>query len=368
MLRKLITNYQFAGTSMQQQSRPLLPLSMFSLILFVALGLCSPDLYAQSQAHKRQIPVVTEKVKQQSLSASVNAISNLKAKQSIMLAPQIAGFINKIAVSDNQQVKQGQLLFTLESAQAQAKFDEAYAYLTEAKRKLDEYKTLLTSNAITQNDIDSQQAELAIAQARLNAAQGNLNDHHIRAPFAGTIGLIDFSIGQRVNAGEQLLSLDNLQQLYLDLPIAEQHLANIAIGMDVSADSKAWPNNKFYGKITAISPRINAQSLNLNVRVLLQNKQLKLLPGMLMSANIALPETSQLVIPIQALEYSGSKRYVYLIDNQQIAKRTEVMLGARIDNKVLINQGLTKNDEIVVQGLVNMRDGIKVKVLELEKN
>lgn len=84
-----------------------------------------------------------------------------------------------------------------------------------------------------------------------------------------------------------------------------------------------------------------------------------------MSANLTFPAVLEPVIPVQALEYSGTKRYVYVVDEHQMAKRTQVTLGARIQDEVLISEGVNVGDRIVVQGLVNMRDGLKVDDLSI---
>ena len=115
--------------------------------------------------------------------------------------------------------------------------------------------------------------------------------------------------------------------------------------------------------MTAIDSRVNQDTLNLRVRVQFDNPQHHLKPGMMMSATLAFPSVSEPVIPVQALEYSGTNRFVYVVGEDGIAKRTKVILGARIDNEVLITDGLTIGDKVVVQGLVNMRDGLMVEDL-----
>lgn len=342
---------------------------LLPLLLFVIMTGCSysPLLSAQNEtAQKRERPAIsvyTDVVAYHQVAQSLSLIGKLQSQQFVNIATEVSGKVQVIDVSANQEVKKGQLLFQLDDAQAQAALLEANAYFFDESRKLREFAKLVKSNAVTQTAMDGQSAAVDIAQARLNAAQAQVDRHYLRAPFAGTIGLIDFSPGKMVSMGSELLTLDNLALMRLDLQVPERYLSMLSKGMQVSATSSAWPGTVFYGKLIATDSRIDPDTLNLRVRVQFNNPDHKLKPGMMMSARMAFPAVNAPVIPVQALEYSGTKRYVYLVNEQGIAKRTEVTLGARVKNLVLIEKGVAIGDKIVVQGLVNMRDGVKVKDL-----
>jgi RND family efflux transporter MFP subunit len=151
--------------------------------------------------------------------------------------------------------------------------------------------------------------------------------------------------------------------MQMDLQVPERYLSQLSKGMKVTATTAAWPDKVFDGEVVAIDSRINQETLNLRVRVHFTNSAKDLKPGMLVSADMDFPAIEAPIIPVQALEYSGTKRYVYVIDEQNKAKRTQVFLGARVDNLVVIEQGLSIGDKIVVQGIVNMRDGVQVSEL-----
>ncbi|MEI6858601.1 MAG: efflux RND transporter periplasmic adaptor subunit [Shewanella sp.] len=308
----------------------------------------------------RVVPVITTVVEQHLLSQTISLIGKLHAEQSVYISPEVAGKIKAIHVSANQKIHAGQLLIQLEDAKPQASVSEAKAYLNDEKRKLKEYLKLISRNAITQTEIDAQTANVDIAIARLESAQAELEYHYIKAPFSGTAGLLDFSLGAMVTAGSELLSLDNLTSMRVDLQVSENYLSMLSVGMVVVATNRAWPDSTFTGRVVAIDPRINEETLNLKVRVNFDNTDHKLKPGMMMSASLSFPAVSEPVISVQAIEYSGSKRFVYVIGENQLAKRTQVTLGARIEDEVLITEGLSVGDRVVVQGLINMRDGLRV--------
>jgi len=344
------------------------------IFTIVIVGLCAAGIYRwqtsapeQAAPHNekdRAIPVVTAEVADKELASDIKLVGKLSAEHSVYIAPQVAGKVETIAVRSNQQVVAGQLLVALEDAKAAAAVMEAEAYLADEKRKLGEYEKLAHSDAITQTEIDAQRASVDIASARLASAKADLSYHHIKAPFNGIVGLVDFSRGKMVSQGDTLLSLDDLSLLRLDLQVPEAHLSQLSLGMEVSATSGAWPGEQFPGKVVAIDPRINEETLNVRTRVQFENPHNKLRPGMMLEAVMSFPPVHQPVIPVQALEYSGTKRFVYKVDDKQIAHRTEVHLGARVDNLVLITDGLQAGDQIVVQGLVNIRDGVHVKLLQ----
>ena len=307
--------------------------------------------------------VVTEQVQTHQVSQSLVLVGKLNAEQAVTISPEVSGKVDVIAVTANQVVREGQLLIQLDDDKAKAAVAEAKAYLKDEQRKLKEFERLVKRNAITQTEIDAQEASVDIAQARLDAANAELNDLHIRAPFTGTVGFIDFSRGKMVSAGAELLSLDDLSVMRLDLQVPERYLSQLSKGMKVTATTAAWQGQSFNGEVVGIDSRINLETLNLRVRIHFSNPEQQLKPGMLVSAEMDFPAIEAPIIPVQALEYSGTKRFVYLVDEDGIATRTEVTLGARVDNQVVIEQGLSIGDKIVVQGIVNMRDGVAVTEL-----
>lgn len=311
----------------------------------------------------RQIPVTVGEVMSHPVAQSLSLVGKLEAQRSVNIATQVTARVDRIVVGVNNKVQKGELLLQLDDARGQATYAEALAYFNDEKRKLGEFKRLANRGAITQTEIDAQLASVNIAEARLQAAKADLDDHAILAPFAGTVGLIDFSEGHMLNVGSELFSLDDLSSMRLDIQVPEQYLSFLSTGMTVKATSQAWPDREFSGEIQAIDSRVQADSLNIRIRVIFDNSDGKLKPGMLMAANIGFVPQEAAVIPVQALEYSGTKRFVYLVDTVGKAHRTEVTLGARVDNEVVIESGIAVGDRIVVQGLVNMRDGVQVNDL-----
>ncbi|MGV2990652.1 efflux RND transporter periplasmic adaptor subunit [Vibrio sp. E150_011] len=339
-----------------------------TIIGLLALSILSASSasYAKRGPGAQAISVVTETVAIHQVSQSLSLVGKLEADQSVVMASEVSGIVDEIHVTANEKVPQGQVLILLNDDKARASVAEAKAYLRDEKRILTEFQRLASSNAITKTEIDAQKTSVDIANARLDAANASLNDLHIEAPFSGTVGLIDFSRGKLVNVGTELLTLDDLSVMQLDLQVPEHYLSMLEKGMAVTAKTSAWGNRLFEGEVVAVDTRVNQETLNLRVRIHFQNQENRLKPGMLAQANMAFPPIEAPIIPVQALEYSGTKRFVYVIDENNKAHRTEVFLGARVGNQVVIEQGVEIGQRIVVQGIVNMRDGSSVQEVKAE--
>ena len=360
-----LVNYVHSLNSIIKISHSMNQTKSIALAVLLACTLSTPS-YAKRPTSNESVAVVAEEVATHEISQSLSLIGKLEAAESVIISPEVSGKVDRIAIKANQTVKKGQLLIQLNDDKAKAVIKEAQAYLHDEQRKLKEFQRLSKKNAITQTEIDGQKASVNIAQARLEAANAELRDLHISAPFAGTVGFIDFSLGKMVSVGSELLTLDNLSLMQLDLQVPERYLSMLSTGMKVDAKSQAWGDLEFSGEVVGIDSRINAETLNLRIRIDFPNKELKMKPGMLMAATLDFPAINAPIIPVQALEYSGTKRYVYVIGDDNKVIRTEVILGARVENRVVIEKGLDIGQDIVVQGLVNMRDGVTVKMISTD--
>ncbi|GAD81284.1 efflux RND transporter periplasmic adaptor subunit [Vibrio ezurae] len=329
-------------------------------VLLIGALFCTPS-FANKPKAPSHVAVTTQEVGVHHISQTLALVGKLQASQSVIIAPEVSGTIERIAVRTNQSVRKGQVLIELSKDKSSATVAEAQAYLNDEQRKLNEFERLRKSAAITLTEIEGQKASVDIAKARLSAAKAELNERTLTAPFSGHIGFVDFSLGKFVNSGTELLTLDNTTKMELDLQVPESYLPMLRTGMSVSAVSSAWGDEVFTGTLQGIDSRVNPDTLNLRVRISIDNNHQKLKPGMLVKATMKFPEIEASIIPVQALQYLGTKRFVYVVGKDNRAERREVFLGTRVENEVVIEKGLELGETIVVQGIVNMRDGIEVK-------
>lgn len=313
-----------------------------------------------AKAPTRQVNIRTQTVKQSLAEPTLKLVGKLAANRSVIISPEVTGRIVKIAVQSGQSVAKGETLIALDAGKQQAELAEQSASLRDENRKLSDMRKLVARGAVTQSELEGQEATVAQVQARLDAARYELSLRTLQAPFAGTVSLIDLSEGALVNSGDTLLHLDELDKLRLDLAVPERYLSLLRPGMAVTATSTAWPDQQFNGTLTTLDSRVSNDTQNIKARVMIPNGNGQLRPGMLLNVELSLPSRQLTIIPAQSVEYAGEQRFVYRLEADGRVKRVPVVLGETEGETVWVTEGLKVGDRIVVEGLVNLRDGAKV--------
>lgn len=308
----------------------------------------------------RPVEVETGLVSAVELPQHLALVANLEAWQAVTIAPEVSGRLVRLMVESGDTVTQGQVLARLDDRQQTAQRDEARAYLAEARRLLAERHRLADRGAISASELAAQEAEVAMAQARLDSAEAELGKRTLLAPFDGVVGLVSHAPGAQVASGEALMTLDQLDRLRLDLAVPQRYLAALRSGQQVKAHIDAYPQLAFDGTLVALDSRVNPNDMTVAARFAFDNREGRLKPGMLSRIDFALPTEVRPVIPVQAMEYSGSDRFVYVVDDNNVAHRTLIEPGVRQGNAVAVESGLEVGTRIVVKGLVSIKDGSTV--------
>lgn len=290
-------------------------------------------------------------------------VGKLQARQSIVITPEVSGRITALPDATHGEVAAGARLIQLDNAKQQAAFAEAEAFLRNEQRKLRDMQRLARKGVVTQNDLEGQASVVEQALARRDMAAFELSQRRLLAPFAGRVSLFDVSLGALVNPGETLLHLDDLASMRLDLAVPERYFSRLQPGTEVTAVTAAWPERTFPGTLKVIDSRVDVDSLNIKVRFEFPNPQRLLRPGMLMQVTLPFASEPLPLIPMQAVEFQGSDRFVYLLGPESRVKRQAVVLGESADSQVSVLSGLKAGDRLVVEGLVALKSGQQVKVI-----
>ncbi|MGO1245925.1 MAG: efflux RND transporter periplasmic adaptor subunit [Oceanisphaera sp.] len=321
-------------------------------------------LMPMSVLAQRSAVVTTVRVAEQPVTAKIELIGTLKANQQVAIAPQVSARVTEVHFLSGEQVKKDQLLLSLDDRAAQAVVREARAVKQDAVRILKNYRTLFSRKAVTQTELDGQEAAVAMADAKLAAAKVAADHLTLRAPFAGVMGLSDVAAGMLLAANSPIGDLQDNSQLKLDLAIPEKYFGQLKVGEQLTAYTQAYGDQAFMGKLTVIAPSINSNTLNAKARLVFDNSESLLVPGMLMRVQLVVSNSTQMAIPTQSLLYAGQQRYVYVVNDEGKVNRRNVSIGRNLGELVTITDGLSVGERVVNRGTVKVREGSQVEVLD----
>ncbi|WMC11318.1 efflux RND transporter periplasmic adaptor subunit [Oceanimonas pelagia] len=324
-----------------------------------ALGL----LLFSAVAAGRGGPVVsTITVTEQQLPARLQLVGTLKANRRVAIAPQVGARVTGVHFVPGQRVEQGLLLLSLDDRAAKADISEARAALQDARRILVNYQALFKRKAVTQTELEGQQAAVAMAEARLQAARVQADYLRLKAPFAGVMGLTDVAPGSLLGANEQVAELFDASRLKLDLAVPEKHFLKLKVGDTLQATTEAHGDRRFSGRLAVVAPAVDADTLNARVRLEFDNSDGALVPGMLMRVQLTLDDGASLAVPASSLLYAGNQRYVFVVDEAGTVSRRSITVGRNLGDWVQVSAGLSAGERVVSEGVVKLRDGVQVEV------
>lgn len=315
--------------------------------------------------------VVATVVNPTQVPSALSAVGSLRAVREVMLAPEVAGRITAIRFSPGQRVSAGATVVQLYDAPERADRAAAVARARFARAQLARTRELVPTGAESREVLQQRQAEYDQAAAAVAQLDARLAQKRIAAPFSGEIGVRRVNLGQYLNPGDQIASLTDLSELYVDFTVAQQELAKLRPGSEVAVTSDAWPGRRFAARVIAIEPRIAEDSRNIWVQAIIANPDRALRPGMYVSAALALPPVPDaLVVPATAIMTSAQGDGVVAIRGANAAREGKaemigVTTGQRLGDWVVVTKGLKPGDVVVTEGQLRIQPGAPVKVSKL---
>nr|WP_246286761.1 efflux RND transporter periplasmic adaptor subunit [Halomonas maris] len=296
----------------------------------------------------------------------LEALGTLSADESVTLSTTVTEIVSEINFQDGEQVDEGQLLIRLEDAEEQAQLRASQALREERRNASNRATQLQDRNLAARADVEDSQSRLRQAEADIQAIEAQLANYQIEAPFSGRVGFRNISVGALVTPGTDLVTLDKLDVMKLDFSVPEVFLGRLAPGLMLNATTAAFPDDIFSGEIATIGTRVDPVTRSINVRAELDNSDGRLRPGMLMEVVVQQHVRDTIVIPEAAIEPSGDRHFVMLIEQSdgttRLARR-EVAIGERRNGEVEILEGLAADELIVVHGLQLARDGQEARLI-----
>ena len=327
----------------------------------LVLGACGGGKEAPGKGGgDRPTTVTTTVVQPRPWNDTVQALGTVKAHESVTVTAKVSETVEAVHFGSGDVVAKGAPLVTLSGRQQQAALNEAQASADEAQRLLKRQEELAAQQLIARASLDSQRATRDAANARVAQIRANLGDRVIRAPFSGVLGLRQVSPGALVTPGTVITTLDDTSRVYVDFPVPEAALGQVAPGQRVSGSSVAWPGRTFEGMVATVDSRLDEATRALVVRGDFPNPDRALRPGMLLQVTLARPERQALLLPEIAVVQVGNASYVFRVGADNKAERADVTVGARRDGMAEITAGLGPGDRIVVDGTGKLRPGATV--------
>ena len=188
-----------------------------------------------------------------------------------------------------------------------------------------------------------------------------LKSENIIAPFSGVLGYTGLTEDILVSNNIFIITLDDNSIIYSDIKIPENYSASIKKGLPVEVKLTSYKDKIFEGEVDFVSSRINADTRSLLSRIKVKNKDLELISGSLLEVGVKFNLRNSLSVPDTSVMIEGDKSYVYKINKENIANKTEIKTGIRTDKSIEIISGLTEGDIIVAEGLKKVRPRGKIK-------
>lgn len=346
-----------------------------------------------AQQKSSAVSVKAMKVVQQDTKVSHDYSGQVKSMDAVVIKPKVSGSIVEKYFKSGQPVTEGQALYKLDDRQyesevlsARSNVDKALTNLNNSMIDLGRYQKLQASGAIAEQTLTTQEATVASnrssyddAEALLKKAQENLDDTVIRAPISGKLSVDDVAVGTYATAGNTaLVSVGSINPIYVQFSISENEYLNFRLGPapeDGNGERPKPPtatltlsNGQKYDESTTnyIADRELSESTGtLTIKAIFNNDDNVLLPGMFARVTLeGQPLKDAILVPQRAVQQVLDKSFVIVVgaDNKSVSKM--VTLGDQVGSYYVVKSGLTKDDNVVVEGLTNLKEGQELNVTE----
>lgn len=309
------------------------------------------------------MPVEAVPVRIGVVDGTVTAVGSLLSNESVMIRPEIAGRISEIAFKEGQRVAKGTVLVRLDDAIARATLAQAQASIAFSRAELSRADQLVRQNTGPLRNREQASAKLLADEAAVQLAKAQLDKQVITAPFDGVLGLRKVSVGDFVQAGKDIVNLEDIDTLKLDFRVPEMFLPAVRVGQTVKVAVDAFGGRGFDGTVYAIDPLVDVNGRALAIRARVPNPDGSLRPGLFARVSLTLTTVPDAVlVPEQAIVAFGKDQYVFKVVDGKVAQ-TRVTLGERRNAEVEISKGLAPGDMVVTAGQLKIRDGAPVTVV-----
>lgn len=306
-----------------------------------------------------EVTVSTAPARGVTFTRTIEGVGDILAAEAVIVTAEAAGRVAAINFQEGANVPGGAVLVRLDAAQENADVQTRDAEAAELRGRLGRLQRLVDEGAVPRGDVADLSRSVQAANARTQSARTVLDDTVIRAPFPGTVGLRQVSVGAFVQPGTELVTLDRIDSVKLRFTLPEAALGRVRVGSPIEVTSPAFGAQVFRGRVSAFASRLDPDLRTITAEARLPNPGRQLRPGMLGNVKVNAETVSSVVIPPVALQVRGPTHFVYRID-RGCAVREEVRVGQREPDGVEVLDGLRAGDLVATEGFDNLSSGTPV--------
>ena len=343
-----------------------------SPIVAIILALISLSLPAcnmhKEEPHQEHHKIVATSPQSKAVTLIQKYVCQIHSKRHIQVRALEMGYLEAIPVREGQQVKESELMFKVRPILYQSKLDAEKAEADLAQLEYDYTKKLCDDKVVSQNEVKLLGAKLAKAQAKMKLAAAELDFATVKAPFDGIVDSLRHQQGSLVQEGEILTTLSDNSVMWVYFNVAEARYLEYKADLnehteDLQIELVLANGNTFQhvGKIGAIEADFNNETGNIPFRADFPNPDGLLRHGQTGNVLIRRVLNDAIVIPQRATFEVLDKRYVYVVDKDDVAHQREIVIQNELEDIFVIKEGVGADDTIVLEGIRQVRDGEKVE-------
>ncbi|WP_028536548.1 efflux RND transporter periplasmic adaptor subunit [Paludibacterium yongneupense] len=303
------------------------------------------------------------------------SVGTLTAVHGVDISSEVAGQVRSVDFKSGQDVKAGAVLLQLnaDSDIAQLHSLQAAAELSATTLKRDQAQ--LAVQGVSQAQVDSDTADLKSKNALVAQQAALVAKKTIHAPFSGRLGITTVNPGQYLNPGDKIVTLQAIDPIYVDFYLPQRKVGELSVGQTVSARSDSFAGLVFSGKISAISPKVDPSTRNVQVEATVANPKRQLLPGMFANASVDVGSKQRyLTLPQTAVTYNPYGSTVFVVKPSKADPKTGavdgglevqqvfVVTGETRGDQVAIVKGLQEGQQVVTSGQIKLKNGTPVVI------
>ena len=380
-------------TTVENKPRLWLRLLIVILILLMIAGSLGYKKYLQIQEQiaMGSVPVPPSSVTVATATAGqwqnrLKAIGTLVASQGIDITSEVTGIVKNLNFESGQEINKGKLLLSLNNEIELAALTTAQAQYESANNQYQRSLKLKNKKFVTENELDQQRWAANSAKSQVQSAQAALDKKSILVPFSGKLGIRNVDVGDYVSPGTKLVTLQDVDTLYLDFTLPERNFTQLATQQPVKFKVRSYPEQEFEGRIQAWDPNLDVNTRNVNVRAVVDNSDGHLAPGMFAEIDVVGIDAVNVVqIPETAIFYNIYGEAVYVLEKPESgsagddaetaeieSNNPEVFILAARQVKVLyrenamagVVEGLQEGDTVVTSGQLKLFPSLSVVITD----